>query len=205
GDGPDEARQLTGDRRGDDIGRLAVAGELAVARAQSQLRFPGDLADRPGLRLLPKQELTADPGREAVTPSRLDQEPAGRAVASLGETAALDAGTARMLGRHQPEIGHQLARIGKTRRSPSSAISVAALTSAMPRIVCNAATTGASVQSGSIASICAVSRSRRAAAASTAAMLEHDMKHCLLELESREPSAMQLGPCRPPVMTAVAH
>jgi hypothetical protein len=40
----------------------------------------------------------------------------------------------------------------------------------MPRIVCNAATTGANVQSGSIASICAVSQLRRASAASTAAM-----------------------------------
>src|SRR6516225_6503347 len=44
GDGPDEARQLTGDRRRDEIGRFAAAGELAIACAQSQLRFPGDLA-----------------------------------------------------------------------------------------------------------------------------------------------------------------
>jgi hypothetical protein len=36
------------------------------------------------------------------------------------------------------------------------------MTKAMSRIVCSAATTGASVQSGSIAAICAVSRSRRA-------------------------------------------
>src|SRR5262252_1653489 len=72
GDGPGEARQLTGDRRRDEIGRFAAAGELAIARAQSQLRFPGDLADRPGLRLLPKPKLAADAGREAVTPSGLD-------------------------------------------------------------------------------------------------------------------------------------
>jgi hypothetical protein len=58
--------------------------------------------------------------------------------------------------------------LAKRERSPSSAISVAALTNAMPRIVCSAATTGASAQSGSIASICAVSRSRRSRAASTA-------------------------------------
>jgi hypothetical protein len=32
----------------DDIGRFAAAAELTIARAQSQLRFPGDLADRPG-------------------------------------------------------------------------------------------------------------------------------------------------------------
>src|SRR3974390_1809106 len=44
---------------------------------------------------------------------------------------------------------------------------VAALTKAMPRMFCTAATTGASAQSGNIASICAVSRSRRSRAAST--------------------------------------
>src|SRR4051812_42815230 len=37
------------------------------------------------------------------------------------------------------------------------------------------------------------------------AIFEHDMMHCLLELEPREPSAMQLGPCRSPVMTALAQ
>src|SRR5215831_11130822 len=86
GDGPDEACQLTGDRGSDDISRLAAAGELAVARAQSQLRLPGDLADRPWLLLLPQPQLAADPGWEAVGPGRLDQQPAGRAVAGLGET-----------------------------------------------------------------------------------------------------------------------
>src|SRR5947208_3200496 len=71
GNGPDEACQLAGDRGGDDIGRLAAAGELAIARAQSELRLPGDLADRPRLLLLPHPQLAADPGRETVTPSRL--------------------------------------------------------------------------------------------------------------------------------------
>src|SRR6516164_2601467 len=115
GDGPDEARQLASDRGSDDIGRLAAASELAIARAQPQLRLPGDLADRPGLRLLPKPQLAADPGRETVTPSGLDQQPANRAVAGLGEAAAFDARTARMLRWHQPKIGHQLAQIAEAR------------------------------------------------------------------------------------------
>src|ERR1700758_635640 len=106
GNGPDEAGQLAGDRGGDDIGRLATAGESAIARAQPELRFPGDLADRPRLLLLPEPQLAADPGREAVTPGRLDQQPTSGLVAGLGEAAAFDAGTARMLGWHQPEIGH---------------------------------------------------------------------------------------------------
>src|SRR6516225_6132501 len=113
GDGPDEAGQLAGDRGGDDIGRLAAAGEFAIARAQSELRLPGDLADQLGLALLPEQQVTADPGREAVGPGRLDQQPASRVIAGFGDAAASDAGTAGMLTRHQPEIGHELARIGE--------------------------------------------------------------------------------------------
>src|SRR4051812_11516196 len=104
GDGPDEACQLAGDRGSDDIGRLAVAGELAIARAQPQLRHPGDRADRSGLRLLPKQQLAAEPCREAVSPGCFDQQPTGRAVAGLGEATASDAGTTGMLTWHQPEI-----------------------------------------------------------------------------------------------------
>src|SRR3954451_14729027 len=44
GDGPHKARQLAGNRSGDDIGRLAGPGELAISGAQPQLRLPGDLA-----------------------------------------------------------------------------------------------------------------------------------------------------------------
>src|ERR1700726_2347021 len=41
-DGPDEAGQLAGDRGGDNIGRLAGAGEPAIARAQPDLPLPDD-------------------------------------------------------------------------------------------------------------------------------------------------------------------
>src|SRR5579863_1072586 len=109
--GPDEARQLAGDRGGDDIDRLAGPGELAITRAQPHLPLPGDIADQFGLVLLPQQQLAADPGREAVAPGRLDQQPASCSVARLGDAAAFDAGTTGMFGRYQPEIGHQLARI----------------------------------------------------------------------------------------------
>src|ERR1700730_12173019 len=61
-----EPRQSTGDRSGHHIGRFAGAGELTIARAQPKLRLPGDLADRFGLSLSPEQQLTADPGREAI-------------------------------------------------------------------------------------------------------------------------------------------
>src|SRR5712671_2289492 len=89
GDGPHEARQFAGDRGGDDVGRLAGAGEPAIARAQPHLPLPGDVPDRPGLALLPQQQLAAEPGRETVAPCRLDQQPAGGGVAGLGDAAAL--------------------------------------------------------------------------------------------------------------------
>src|SRR6266403_1749189 len=73
GDGPPDARQFAGDRGGDDVGRLAGAGEPAIARAQPHLPLPGDVADQPGLALLPQQQLAAEPGRETVAPRRLDQ------------------------------------------------------------------------------------------------------------------------------------
>src|SRR6516164_9242416 len=67
GNGPDEAGQLTRDRGGDHIGRLATAGELAIAGTKPKLRLRGDLAVRLGLFLLPEQQLATDPRREAVT------------------------------------------------------------------------------------------------------------------------------------------
>src|ERR1700730_7933394 len=95
-DGPDEARQLAGDRGGDDIGRLGGPGEPAIARAQPDLPLPGDVADPPPL--LPHQELAAEPGRDAGAPSRLDQQPASCSIAGLGDAAAPDARATRMFG-----------------------------------------------------------------------------------------------------------
>ena len=68
GDGPDKPRQFAGDRGGNDIGRLAGAGEPAITRAQPGLPLPGDLADRLGLFLLAQPQLAADPRREAIAP-----------------------------------------------------------------------------------------------------------------------------------------
>src|SRR5260221_7443258 len=55
-DGPDETREFAGDRGGNNIGRLAGPGELALARAQPHLPLPGDIPDRLGLVLLPQQQ-----------------------------------------------------------------------------------------------------------------------------------------------------
>src|ERR1700757_90143 len=103
GNGPDEAREFAGDRGGDDVGRLAGAGEPAIARAQPQLPLPRDVADQLGLALLPQQQRAAEPGREAVAPCRLDQQPAGSSIAGLGDAAAFDAGATGIFGRDQSE------------------------------------------------------------------------------------------------------
>src|SRR6516164_8657839 len=116
-DGPEKARQFASNRGGDNIGRLAGAGEPAAASAQPHLPLPGDVANGFRLVLLPQQQLTAKPGREAVTPGRLDQQPPGGAIAGLGDPAAFDGGRTRMLGRDQPSIGHQLAGIGEAREA----------------------------------------------------------------------------------------
>ena len=94
--------QFAGDRGGDDVGRLAGAGEPAIACAQPHLSLPGDLADRFGLVFLAQPQLAADPRWEAVAPRRFDQQPACGAVAGFGDAATSDAGAARMFGRHQP-------------------------------------------------------------------------------------------------------
>src|SRR5258708_13234720 len=65
---PNETRQLASDRGGDDIGRLAGAGEPAIARAQPDLTLPGDVTDRvwPGLPALPAP--AGQPGPETGAP-----------------------------------------------------------------------------------------------------------------------------------------
>jgi hypothetical protein len=84
GDCPDKADHFAGDRGGDHDLRLAGRSQTAIPRAQPQLGFPGERADCPGLALLPQQQLAAEPCWEAVGPSRLDQQPAGRSVARFG-------------------------------------------------------------------------------------------------------------------------
>src|SRR5205085_5037807 len=109
GRSPYEARQFAGDCSGDDIGRLPGPDEPAIARAQPHLSLPGDVADRLWLPLLSQQQLPADPGRKAVAPGGFDQQPTDRTITGLGEAAASDAGTARIRGWHQPELGHEMA------------------------------------------------------------------------------------------------
>ena len=103
---------------------------------------------------------------------------------------------------------------------PRLAISVAGLPSAMLRIVCSAATTGASVRSGSTASIYVVNLSTDRAAlrqlqpldsgcpargdarSSAGTPRRRTMDH-LLELETGHPSTVQLDPGRPAIVASL--
>jgi len=75
-----QARQIRGERGGDDFGRCAGQCELAIARIRPQLRLPGNVADRHGTLLPNEPQCAIDPGQETVTPSRLDREPASGAI-----------------------------------------------------------------------------------------------------------------------------
>jgi hypothetical protein len=94
----------------------------------------------------------------------------------------------------------------KRERSPSSAISVAALTKAMPRIVRSAATTGANVQSGSRRRVlcCQPIAPHRGGLDRGKVILEHEMVHRLFKPQPCKPAAVQLGPCRAPIMASLA-
>jgi hypothetical protein len=95
----------------------------------------------------------------------------------------------------------------KRERSPSSAISVAALTSAMPRIVCSARHDGGQIP---------VRQHRLDLRRQPIApylgnfdrrdvIFEHDVMDRLVELETRQPAAMQLGPGRSAIVASLAQ
>src|SRR5215475_9075009 len=79
---PDESTELSSDRHA-DLGHLHLAAEVELAKAlcEAQLRLPGDVSDGLWLALLADLLLASNAGREAVGPSRLDQDAAHMAVA----------------------------------------------------------------------------------------------------------------------------
>src|ERR1700677_344947 len=100
--------------RHDDLG-LACRREPTIAGAEPDLRFPGGVADDLWKSLEPVVQLGADAGLHAVGPSPFDQDTPCKRVACLGDAAAADRGSARMLGWCQTKVGHHLARIVEAR------------------------------------------------------------------------------------------
>lgn len=48
-----------------------------------------------------------------IVPGGLDHQPPGVAVAGLGDVAAVPLVAGGVLARHEPQIAHQLARVGE--------------------------------------------------------------------------------------------
>ena len=114
--GPEEAGELAGDGDVDDGRALAVVGEVAVAVVQADLGLPGAIGRAAG-------PVVGRRGAVAVVPGGLDQQPAGVAVAGLGDVAAvlLVAGGVLAGGDPQPatraRAGGRSARSRRSRRS----------------------------------------------------------------------------------------
>ncbi len=95
-DRPQEADHLACNGSGDDHLGFAGRRRAAIAGAQPDLGFPGDIADSLRQALVTVMEL-ADVGLHAIGPRPLDQSPPVQSVASLGDAAASDGDAARML------------------------------------------------------------------------------------------------------------
>src|SRR5215471_20022051 len=108
-DGPDEAGELAGDRRYGDVLELAFPDQGPIARAEPALCLPGDLANGSRRRRHFLLLLLSHPGGMLIAPRAFRQHAARPTVAGLGNGAALDRFTRRLLRRHQTEVGHQLA------------------------------------------------------------------------------------------------
>jgi len=101
---PDDVGQLAGDRGGEDIGRLP--SERACDSAHNRT-CPFSMS-RIGLGWLSCRSSSrlSRAGKRSLQPPR---STAASRPLPLGDAAAPDARTARMFGRRQPRIGHQLA------------------------------------------------------------------------------------------------
>src|SRR5437870_1986725 len=84
---PDEAAELAGDGDDDLVAVLAARVEFHHAGVQPQLRLPTVGLELGAQALLARAEFLAHLGRQAVVVRGFDQEPAGVAVAGLGDAA----------------------------------------------------------------------------------------------------------------------
>ncbi len=95
-----------GDRRA-----LAVGGERSVAVVEAHLGLPGARADSSGDVGRERPCAGGEPRGVLVVPGGLDEQPPSVAVAGLGDVPAVLPFARGVLGRRQPEVAHQLARV----------------------------------------------------------------------------------------------
>ncbi len=110
--GPNEAEQFARHRDG-HLRSLFMEREPAESPAQPLLRFVRDRDHRGRLPRASPLEGQADTGTMLVVPRRLDHEPADQGIAGAGNPSPRDLVAARMLARHEADVGHQRAGCGK--------------------------------------------------------------------------------------------
>ena len=88
GDRPAEAGELARGGDGDDRAALAALLHPLPDVMQAPLRLPGERDDLGLAVALAAREAARDPGRPAVVPGGLDQQPAGVLAAGLGDRPA---------------------------------------------------------------------------------------------------------------------
>ena len=102
-DGPDKSHHLARDGDSDDIGGFAARAQPTISGAESNLRFPPDVANDFWQRLNAIDLVTADARLHPVSDGAFDQRAPGVGVAGLGDAAPSDGLATRSLARDQAE------------------------------------------------------------------------------------------------------
>ena len=123
------------------------SADIAVLAPSTRCRGSAS-PDPPGEQVAP-----AHARRELITLGRFDQHSSGCAIPGFRDAALVLVAPLECSGGTRPRYAMSWRGLAKRVMSPSSAITVAAATIAIPRSACRARTTGASDQSGSAASI----------------------------------------------------
>ena len=112
---PDKPRELARDRGGDLRFRLSPRDEAPEARRQAELGLPRDITDDLRQRFLPVRMLATDARNPLIRPCRFGEQAAHVRIAGFGDRAAPHRRPTRVFRGHEPEIGHELARMSETR------------------------------------------------------------------------------------------
>jgi len=115
---PDETGEFARDGDDDLVAQQSAGGEPTVARAQAQLRGPGEIGDRLGKSGLSSCDAHRDARAVAIGPGGLHQRAARRSVAAFGDGALTPAIAGGVLRGHQAKVAHEVAGIGETRHIP---------------------------------------------------------------------------------------
>jgi hypothetical protein len=114
GDGPDEGRHFSGDRRHHLVGMFPLGGEGSETLASSPLGFRPDVLDGLWELLQAPLEMAAGLRRIPVGPSPLDEGPAGECIAGFGDAAVEAAFATGVLAGGEAPRAHELSRVVKT-------------------------------------------------------------------------------------------